>query len=1041
MRTLILFTCALLMCAAETGGLSGSVSDSSGTVLSGAEVLVQSEATGARWKTVTDEQGRYLVPALAPGRYKATVRLAGFRTVSRVGAVLDSSEGLRIDFSMELLQLHETITVVSGEDTMDPSGASSLLVTRGAPGATLPANGGDYRVLFDLMPGVVITPAGSGDAGQFASNGQRPNSNSFRVDGVSANTGVGSSTLPGAFPGASLPAMTAIGTTENLVSNETAQTIELRTSDFAPGFGERPGAEALVTTRSGSNRFHAAFYERLRENDWNARDWFANSRGLDFVRPYYRSLGLVAGGHIGKRTFFFFSAEEADLTDSGLQLTSVPSLATRLNAPDALKPILNYYPPPSGPDIGNGEALGLASSNTTARLLSTSLRIDRPLGKWGNFFFRFVDSPSTSSADKYYWMSHTFGLTAGKSESGIHDIRFNYSRANLQSFFGGGPGFIDAAFGVAGLLPGFTVEANGLVEFLGSTASLTSLLPQVDSSQTILGLSVPGLGQFVSFGLGKARQDQWEFRDTYSRMMGRHDLRAGIDYVRLEPSRDQATYAVLGVASSLDSLLRGDPLAVTVSSPAKYGGKIHAVSLFAQDTFRVSDRLNLIYGLRWEITPPTISQLGIPTVSGLWTGTDWQTVRTGVENGTAPWPMRCGQIAPRIGLAYRLPGSGVVVRGGAGIFYDATMGASVNPINGAPFNSWLLSAGGTGIDASGGSGGAGMGPTDGSAAPDVQRFLAGVYPALRLPTSYQWRVSVEKGIGASGVLSSAYLGSVGRNLLGHEAYVDPATGILERQVTLSANSSNYQALHMRYTGMVAANTYLSGSYTWAHSIDDGSQDSSVFLVHPGYRLSEARGSSSFDVRHEVTAALSYRIPHVVSSFRMPPWLANWTLSATLRVRSGFPIDIADTEQALGQGFDNVGRPNQVTGVPVWIADPTVAGGRRLNPAAFSVPAAGTPGTLGRNAIGGNGLGQLDMSLRREFPLFRGVTADVGLNVFNVLNHPAFADPVPYLSSPWFGQSTSMQNLMLGSGTPNTGLPPLFQTGGSRSAEFSFRISF
>jgi hypothetical protein len=215
----------------------------------------------------------------------------------------------------------------------------------------------------------------------------------------------------------------------------------------------------------------------------------------------------------------------------------------------------------------------------------------------------------------------------------------------------------------------------------------------------------------------------------------------------------------------------------------------------------------------------------------------------------------------------------------------------------------------------------------------------------------------------------------------------------------------------------------------------------MFLIHPGYSLSEARGSSSFDVRHSFTGALSYRIPAEASSLHLPSWLGGWTVSGILRARSGFPIDIQTNEQPLEQGFDNVGRPNLVPGVPIWIADPTVAGGRRLNPAAFTVPPDDAQGNLGRNAITGNPLLQVDASVHRDFPLFRGLSLQIGLNVFNVFNHPEFANPVPYLSSPWFGQSTSMQNLMLGSGSANTGLPPLFQNGGPRSAELSFRLSF
>jgi hypothetical protein len=207
------------------------------------------------------------------------------------------------------------------------------------------------------------------------------------------------------------------------------------------------------------------------------------------------------------------------------------------------------------------------------------------------------------------------------------------------------------------------------------------------------------------------------------------------------------------------------------------------------------------------------------------------------------------------------------------------------------------------------------------------------YPALRLPTSYQWRIAAEKQIGTYGVSSIAYVGAFDRNLLGNEAYVDP-TGLLQRTVTLTENSSNYQALELRHTGSLARNLCSSLSYTWAHSIDDGSLDSSIFLIHPGYSLSEARGSSDFDVRHSFTAALSYRIPTEGSFLHLPFSLGGWTVSGILRAHSGFPIDVQTNAQPLGQGFDNVGQPNLIPDIPIWIADPTAPGGRRLNAAAF-----------------------------------------------------------------------------------------------------------
>jgi hypothetical protein len=636
------------------------------------------------------------------------------------------------------------------------------------------------------------------------------------------------------------------------------------------------------------------------------------------------------------------------------------------------------------------------------------------------------------------WTSGTLGITYAGSGGVIHDFHVGYSRADLlSSSFGGGPVYPEAAFGLAGLLdvsflpygiiiPGGTNPPNGI----------TAVLPQVSSAETILGLSVSGLGQFISYGSGSAHQDQFEGREAVSKSIGRHQFRAGVDYIQLHPERNPATYAVLGAAASLQSLLDNQPIAITVSSPVQNGGRIQEISAFAQDTYRLRENLNLMYGLTWDITPPSRTATQIPTFSGLWTGNEWQNTYSGEINAAAPWPMRWGQFAPRVALAWRAAG-GLVLRAGAGMFRDPTLGAAVNPINGAPFNSWLLSANGAGSGISSGAGGTGST----SQSPDVQRFLNGVYPALRLPTSYQWKVAVEKQIGTHGVGSIAYVGAVDRNLLGDEAYVDPAMGNLERLVTLTQNSANYQALEMRHSGSLARNLYGSLSYTWAHSIDDGSLDSAMLLIHPGYSLSEARGSSSFDIRHSFTGALSYRIPVEASSLQLPSWLGGWTVNGILRARSGFPIDVRTNEQPLEQGFENVGRPDLVPDVPVWIADPTVAGGRRLNPTAFTVPPDGAQGNLGRNAITGNSLFQVDASVHRDFPLFRGFSLQIGLNVFNVFNHPEFANPVPYLSSPWFGQSTSMQNLMLGSGSANTGLPPLFQNGGPRSAELSFRLSF
>jgi hypothetical protein len=145
--------------------------------------------------------------------------------------------------------------------------------------------------------------------------------------------------------------------------------------------------------------------------------------------------------------------------------------------------------------------------------------------------------------------------------------------------------------------------------------------------------------------------------------------------------------------------------------------------------------------------------------------------------------------------------------------------------------------------------------------------------------------------------------------------------------------------------------------------------------------------------------------------------------------------VLEGENALGLGWDNYRRPDLEAGVPVWLP-----GGRQLNPAAFRAPA-GMQGTLGRNAITGFGMFQADAALRRRFPLADARSLEIGIACFNVANHASFADPVRYRNSAFFGQSVSLLNLMLGNGSPRSGLTPAFQVGSPRSVEIAVKLRF
>ncbi|WP_321474334.1 carboxypeptidase-like regulatory domain-containing protein [uncultured Paludibaculum sp.] len=1047
-----------IVAAVVEGRITGTVRNTRGSeVMAGVEVQILDEARGTRWRLYTDEGGQFEQAGLPRGVFSIRVRMPGFRTVSRGGLMLAPGQTVDLELSMEMLALQEVITVTSGRDEVDPSNGGTLLLSRTGPGATIPTNGRDFRSTFDLMPGVLWTPAAANDAGQFSANGQRPNSNTFQVDGVSANTGVGGNALPGSFPGASLPAMTIFGSTENLVAPESTQSVEFRSSSFAPEHGERPGAETAITTRSGTNEFHGSYFERRRDPSWRAQDWFFNSQGGAFNPNLYNRVfqyrgwgGTVGGAVRPNRTFFFFSFDDVSLLDFGHYRTSVPSISVRQITPTLLSSVLTYFPSPTGRDLGGGESEGVVAIGTSAKMKAYGVRVDHSLGNIGTVFARVVNTPSRAtsgvipSGGSLQTRTVTVGSLATKRGM-VHDVRFNLTTSSTGENF---PDFRrQPLLALAGMLPGFHIEQYSETSwgwsYDGSIKSdLTRFLP-APSGYNVIGISVPGLGQFVQGNPGLASQTQWEFRDTIALDRGPHQFRAGVALVSRNPSREHPIDSIRGSTASLQSLVDGSAFAITVSQIPKVAGRVSGGSLFLQDTARLGDSLSLVYGVRWEWTPPSSHQMSVPTVSGVWSSASagWQTTSTGDVSGSAPWPTRYAQFAPRVGLAYRLKGRNLVIRSGAGLFLDTALGTLINPINGGPFNSWELSAGGTGIGASAPGtepGGPGSGPVT---TPDVIDFLSGRYPALKLPASWQWRTSLEQSVGQNAVAAIAYAGASGRNLLGNAAYVDPNSGVMQRFASLTRNSSSYHSLQLRFSGQIRRSVYTSTSYTWAHSIDDSSQDSAVFLIQPGYRLSSARASSGFDVRHALTSVLSLRAPDETVLGRMPNALRDWTLSGILRARTGFPIDVLNGEPALGLRYVNSGRPNLVPGVPLWLTDAGVAGGRRLNRAAFSAPVAGAQGNLGRNAMAGNGLFQWDVSMRRQLRLYRRVAAEAAVNVLNVTNHPNFADPVPYLSSPWFGQSTSMQNLMLGSGRPNGGLPPMFQPGGQRTVELSLKLVF
>jgi hypothetical protein len=232
------------------------------------------------------------------------------------------------------------------------------------------------------------------------------------------------------------------------------------------------------------------------------------------------------------------------------------------------------------------------------------------------------------------------------------------------------------------------------------------------------------------------------------------------------------------------------------------------------------------------------------------------------------------------------------------------------------------------------------------------------------------------------------------------------------------------------------------SYTWSHSLDNVSSDSSlegpVTIVDPR----QERGPSNFDVRYAFNAAATYDIPLRLKNAFANALLHNFSVDTTFAARSATPVNVVTGVNTVG-GF-GVSRPDLIPGIPLYLNDSTVGGGRRINRAAFIAPV-GRQGNLGRNALRGFPMWQLDLALRRQFKLLEALDLQFRAEFFNILNHPNFGDPgsaslsTNALNNALFGQSTVVLGRSLASG--GNGFNPLYQVGGPRSIQFALKLAF
>lgn len=381
--------------AQETATLNSIVTDpSNGAVPGVALSITNAAATGIVPKSPTQESGHYVFSALPPGRYSLEFKKVGFQTTVTSDVELHLADRNELKVQLAISAITQTVTVTTSVNTAD--GAVSHAVDRHFE-ASLPLNGTTFQSPNALTRGVVVTTTATGNVGQFSMNGMRSDDNYFTIDGVSANLGVqGPLFLNQA--GEQLPAPSAVGGTNSLVSIDAMEEFRIETSTFAPEFGRLPGGQVDIVTTSGTNQFHGTAFDYLPNDVLNANECFANRAGLARAKERENDFGGVLGEPIIKnKPFFFFSREgqrmRQPLTIDGL----LPSLAVRAVVPPSQAVFVAALPLPTGPGLADGSTPSIATASNEASLDGYSIKADHRLTKGLSVSGRYNRSPSSFS--------------------------------------------------------------------------------------------------------------------------------------------------------------------------------------------------------------------------------------------------------------------------------------------------------------------------------------------------------------------------------------------------------------------------------------------------------------------------------------------------------------------------------------------------------------------------------------------------------------------------------------------------------------------
>jgi hypothetical protein len=1080
---------ALAAAQSGTSTISGTIKDATGSVIPGAKVKVVNEQTGAQQSTLTNETGLFRAGSLLPGSYRVEVESDGFQKMIRGPVTVEVGQVVALDLALELGKASETVTVTESQPLTESQTSNVGQVVNRQMLSGLPLPNRAASSLAALAPGVVMIDTGAGTAENypvFSVAGGRARNQNFTLDGGNVSNAVGL-TRPQQLTSLPVDAM---------------QEFKVIANNYSAEYGHSTGGIVTMTTRSGTNQYHGSLFESLQNDVFNARNFFAATRAPVRLNQY----GGSFGGPIRKdKTHFFVTWEQTCQLTSFETASTVPTLLNRQGDFSDLRStagkLIPIYDPATGstaatrqPFAGNViptqrfDPVALAAMNyfPLPNRAGTATNANNYVGGSRNVLNRDIvvgrldhQFRATDLVSARYYIndantnnSGTYGIPAADPLADITDVRVqtilgSYThifRSNLtndfrytylrRKFLDSRPGYGDnlaAKIGLTGVtdaaFPSFTIPGYGVpAGFVAGNVTVPTTGAALGNPTMVYRFQTPILDQ--------------QFLEALSWIRGRHALKFGAEYrkgandeIRDRGSAGNFTISPLitdlpgsssTTGNSLASFLLGEVNAASIQVSDKIPSRASYLALYAQDDWRVSDRLTVNGGLRWEVEFPryvegnkmnSFDPLAINPVSG----TPGVVTFAGV-NGT---PERAfatdfNNFGPRLGFAYRLPGKHeTVIRGGAGFFYGPTVSNTIGDVASLGFStaaSYSVAQAETqsSLQLRNGFPVAARQPLTPAfgAVPVGQKVNTSVAffnPKQVAPISYQYNFGVQREVARDMLVEVGYIGNVSHHLTANDLSLNEVPPQLMTSgaaqlvrpfpqfnnvtwINPSIGNSTYHG------GFIRAEERMSGSfsflahYTFSKFLDDveASQEfGSTGSYMDAYNRRLDKGLSGSDVPQRLLVTLLYEVRKFKGNRIVNGVLGGWKVGLLETAESGPTFTVITTANTTNAFPAGSLRPNLLRNSSLSSDERTV--GRWFDTSAYANPPALTFGNSPRSCLRGAPVVTTDVTLEKSFAIAEHWKFDLRGEFYNLLNRAIFNVPGFTFGAADFGTISSSRS--------------------------------